>query len=128
MRTNLHFSDDDIRNAIRAHEHLDRYLRRYGLGHLEYLFDDPSEALRERLLDGYHQAGTTRMSDRPEDGVLNPDLGVHGFEELFVASSSAFVTSGQANSTFMIVVLALRLADHLRRGLRRDGEAPDPAA
>jgi choline dehydrogenase-like flavoprotein len=128
MRTNLHFSDDDIRNAIRAHEHLDRYLRRYGLGHLEYLFDDSEEALRERLLDGYHQAGTTRMSDRPEDGVLDPQLGVHGFEELFVASSSAFVTSGQANSTFMIVVLALRLADHLRRGLRLDTEAPNPAA
>jgi choline dehydrogenase-like flavoprotein len=128
VRTHLHFSDDDIRNAIRAHEHLDRYLRRYGLGHLEYTFEDPEEALRKRLLDGYHQAGTTRMSDRPEDGVLNPQLGVHGFEELFVASSSAFVTSGQANSTFMIVVLALRLADHLRRDLRLDTEAPNPAA
>src|SRR4029077_8986334 len=28
IRTNLHFSDEDIRNGIRAHEHLDRYLRR----------------------------------------------------------------------------------------------------
>jgi len=78
------------------------------------------KGLRGQLLDGYHQAGTTRMSDRPEDGVLNPQLAVHGFEDLFVASSSAFVTSGQANSTFMILVLALRLADHLDRGLRRD--------
>jgi choline dehydrogenase-like flavoprotein len=32
-----------------------------------------------------------------------------------VASSSTFVTSGQANSTFMIVAFALRLADHLNR-------------
>jgi choline dehydrogenase-like flavoprotein len=84
---------------------------------LEYLFDDLEEGLRKQLLDGYHQAGTTRMSDRPEDGVLNPHLAVHGFEDLFVASSSAFVTSGQANSTFMIVVFALRLADHLHRDL-----------
>lgn len=122
MRTNLCFADDDIQSAIRAHEHLDRYLRRSGLGHLEYLFEDLEEGLRKRLFDGYHQAGTTRMSDRPEDGVLNPQLAVHGFEDLFVASSSAFVTSGQANSTFMIVVLALRLADHLRRGLRLDAE------
>jgi choline dehydrogenase-like flavoprotein len=120
VATNLHFADADIRNAIRAHEHLDRYLRRFGLGHLEYLFEDPEQELRRRLVDGYHQAGTTRMSDRPEDGVLDQNLAVHGFEDLFVASSSAFATSGQANSTFMIVVLALRLANHLRRSLSLD--------
>jgi choline dehydrogenase-like flavoprotein len=117
MQTNLHFADDDIRSAVRAHEHFDRYLRRSNLGYLEYSLDDLEEGLRRQLLDGYHQAGTTRMSDRPEDGVLNPHLAVHGFEDLFVASSSAFVTSGQANSTFMIVAFALRLADHLHRDL-----------
>jgi choline dehydrogenase-like flavoprotein len=122
VRTNLRFADNDICSAIRAHEHLDRHLRRYGLGHLEYLFDDLEEGLRKQLYDGYHQAGTTRMSERPEDGVLNPHLGVHGFDDLFVASSSAFVTSGQANSTFMIVVFALRLADHLHRSLSIDAE------
>lgn len=121
IQTNLRFADEDIRCAIRAHEDFDRYLRRAGLGHLEYLFDDPAEGLRGQLLDGYHQAGTTRMSELPQDGVLNPHLAVHGFEDLFVASSSAFVTSGQANSTFMIVVLALRLADRLHRELRLAG-------
>ena len=122
LRTHLHFGDDDIRNAVRAHEHFDRYLRRFGLGRLEYLFEDPEEGLRGQLYDGYNQTGTTRMSERPEDGVLNPDLAVHGFEDLFVASSSAFVTSGQANATFMIVVLALRLADHFDRTLRLERE------
>ncbi len=128
MRTKLHFAEKDIRNAIRAHEHLDRYLRRSGLGRLEYLFEDSADGLRKELIDGYHQAGTTRMSDRPEDGVLDSDLAVHGFEDLFVASSSAFVTSGQANSTFMIVVFALRLADHLHCGLRPYAEAPASVA
>ncbi len=123
IRTRLYFGDDDIRGALDAHEHFDRYLRRYGLGRLEYVYDDPAAALREQLLDGYHQAGTTRMSSRPEAGVLDSQLAVHGFEDLFVASSSAFVTSGQANSTFMIVVFAVRLADHLRHTLRR-GAAP----
>lgn len=115
VRTRLRFEDDDIRGAIRVHEHFDRYLRRNGIGRLEYIHSDPHEAFREQLLDGYHQAGTTRMSQRPQDGVLDPQLAVHGFDDLFVASSSAFVTSGQANSTFTIVVLALRLAEHLRR-------------
>ncbi|HTR88909.1 MAG TPA: GMC oxidoreductase, partial [Solirubrobacteraceae bacterium] len=115
VRTELRFGERDIEEAIRVHEHFDRYLRRAGLGRLEHRFEDPRAALREQLFDGYHQAGTTRMSHRPEDGVLDEHLAVHGFEDLFVASSSAFVTSGQANSTFMIVVLALRLADHLNR-------------
>ena len=85
----------------------------------------PAAGFREQLLDGYHQAGTTRMSARPEDGVLDPQLAVHGFDDLFVASSSAFVTSGQANSTFMIVVFALRLADHLRGTLRGTADRHD---
>jgi GMC oxidoreductase len=117
MQTHLWFGDEDIGTAIRVHEHLDRYLRRHGIGHLEYLSDDPARSFREQLLDGYHQAGTTRMSARAEDGVIDANLAVHGFNDLFVTSSSAFVTSGQANSTFMIVVLALRLADHLHRQL-----------
>jgi choline dehydrogenase-like flavoprotein len=40
---------------------------------------------------------------------------VHGIDNLFVASSSVFVTSGQANSTLTIVAFALRLADHLQK-------------
>ncbi len=124
IRTRLHFADEDICGALRAHEHFDQYLRRHGLGRLEYVYEDPAAALREQLLDGYHQAGTTRMSTRAQDGVLNPQLAAHGFDDLFVASSSAFVTSGQANSTFMIVVFALRLADHLHDGLRHRVGAP----
>jgi choline dehydrogenase-like flavoprotein len=123
MQTRLRFQDEDIRAAIRVHEHFDGYLRRYGLGHLEYLYADREAGFREQLLDGYHQAGTTRMSARPEDGVLDPQLAVHGFDDLFVASSSAFVTSGQANSTFMIVAFALRLADHLHRTMHHTSAA-----
>jgi choline dehydrogenase-like flavoprotein len=43
---------------------------------------------------------------------------VHGAPNVYVASSSTFVTAGQANSTFMIVAFAVRLADHLARQLR----------
>jgi choline dehydrogenase-like flavoprotein len=57
------------------------------------------------------------MSTRSEDGVLDANLAVHGAPNLYVASSSAFPTSSQANSTFMVVAFALRLAAHLRRSL-----------
>ena len=67
------------------------------------------------------------MSERPEDGVVDPNLAVHGVPNLHVASSSAFVTSSHANSTFMILVLALRLAEHLSRELAdlRRGRGPE---
>ncbi len=118
LRTALHFGADDVRGVIDAHEHLDRYLREHGLGHLTYLHEDREQGVREQLFGGYAQIGLTRMSARPEDGVLDPNLAVHGFDDLFVASSSAFPTSGQANPTLTIVALALRLADHLDRTLR----------
>jgi choline dehydrogenase-like flavoprotein len=117
LRTRLWFSEEDIASAIRAHRCLDDYLREHGLGHLEYIHADPEGAIREQLFGGYHQAGTTRMSSHQEDGVVDRNLAIHGLDELHIASSSTFVTSGQANSTFMIVVLALRLADHLERCL-----------
>ena len=62
--------------------------------------------------------GTTRMSADPSDGVVDENLAVHKMSNVYVASSSTFVTSGQANSTFMIVAFALRLADHLHKVVR----------
>ena len=45
--------------------------------------------------------------------MVDGNLAVHGFDDLFVASSSAFPTSSQANSTFMLIAFAIRLADRL---------------
>jgi len=53
------------------------------------------------------------MASKADDGVVNEHLAVHGVTNLFVASSSVFLTSSQANPTFMVIVLALRLADRL---------------
>jgi choline dehydrogenase-like flavoprotein len=113
LRTHLHFSEEDVRNVSRAHELLDRSLCEQGLGRVEMLYDDVEGAVREQLFGGYHQAGTTRMSALAEDGVVDGNLAVHGFEDLFVASSSSFPTSSQANSTFTLIAFAIRLADHL---------------
>lgn len=107
------FTDADVDGVIAAHRHWDDYLRSANIGHLEYLSDDLSAAIKSRTGGGFHQIGTTRMSKAPEDGVVNENLAVHGVANLHVVSSSVFVTSGQANSTFMVVVFAIRLIDHL---------------
>lgn len=125
LRTHLHFSDEDVAAVGRAHELLDRALREQGLGHVEMLYDDVASAVREQLFGGYHQSGTTRMSAEPGDGVLDANLAVHGFDDLFVVSSSAFPTSSQANSTFMLTAFAARLADHLAAELEGRGARPE---
>jgi choline dehydrogenase-like flavoprotein len=96
----------------------DAHLRRHGCGRIEYHDGDLRDSIEAQAADGYHQAGTTRMSHDPGDGVVDEHLRVHRIDNLHVASSSAFVTSGQANTTFMIVVFALRLVDRLHDTLR----------
>ncbi|MCK6453097.1 MAG: GMC family oxidoreductase [Alphaproteobacteria bacterium] len=61
----------------------------------------------------YHHMGTTRMSDDPKRGVVDRHCRVHGIDNLYVAGSSVFPTSGYANPTLTIVAMAVRLADHL---------------
>ncbi|HEX6688736.1 MAG TPA: GMC oxidoreductase [Solirubrobacterales bacterium] len=126
LRTHLHFDEEDVGNVRRVHEALDRSLRAQGLGSVAFLREDVEGAVREGLFGGFHQAGTTRMSARPEDGVVDADLAVHGFEDLFVASSSTFPTSGQANSTLTLVAFAVRLADRLAAELRAAPIDADP--
>ena len=64
---------------------------------------------------GHHHIGTTRMGFSKEDGVVDRDCRLFAIEDLYIASSSIFRTSGHANPTLMIVQLTLRLADHLTR-------------
>lgn len=74
---------------------------------------------RRALWPGDHHMGTLRMSasDRPEDGIVNPNLRMHAVDNLFVSSCAVFPTSGYANPTLTIVALALRLADYLKGNL-----------
>lgn len=64
---------------------------------------------------GSHHMGTTRMSNDASRGVVDRDCKVHGIDNLYVAGSSVFPTSGSANPTLTLVALTLRLADHLKR-------------
>jgi choline dehydrogenase-like flavoprotein len=68
--------------------------------------------------------GTTKMSTRASNGVVDPNCRVHGVPNLFIAGSSVFPTGGFANPTLSLVALAIRLAHHLGRGSRTDEPAP----
>lgn len=62
-----------------------------------------------------HHMGATRMHADPRKGVVDPDLRLHEANNLYVAGSSVFPTSGIANPTLTILALVMRLADHLKR-------------
>jgi choline dehydrogenase-like flavoprotein len=64
-------------------------------------------------IGGYHHMGTTRMASDRRAGVVDATCRVHGVENLYVAGSSVFPTSGWANPTLTILALALRLGDYL---------------
>ncbi|MEM9780029.1 MAG: GMC family oxidoreductase, partial [Pseudomonadota bacterium] len=107
----------DVRSMRRVTVEAARFLIRTGLGRMQIdpdLWDErpPSEL---PLISSSHHMGGTRMSDTPDTGVVDANCQVHGAENLFVAGSSVFATSGHANPTFTIVQLALRLGDHLVR-------------
>ena len=63
------------------------------------------------------------MSDSPKQGVVDRNCKVHEVDGLYIAGSSVFPTAGHANPTLMIVSLAIRLADWLKRREFADGRA-----
>ncbi len=65
-------------------------------------------------IDANHHMGTTRMGTDPMTSVVDTDLRVHGYDNLYIASSSVFPTGGCSNPTLTVLALALRLCDRLK--------------
>jgi choline dehydrogenase-like flavoprotein len=62
-----------------------------------------------------HNLGTARMSERPEDGVVDRWGRAHDVPNLFVSDGSVMTTGGSANPTLTIVALAIRQGEHIAR-------------
>jgi choline dehydrogenase-like flavoprotein len=62
-----------------------------------------------------HNLGTARMSERPEDGVVDRFGRAHDVPNLFVSDGSVMTTGAAANPTLTIVALAIRQGEHIAR-------------
>jgi choline dehydrogenase-like flavoprotein len=112
-RLDWRLSDADRRGWSAILAALDGNLRREGLGRLNHLPRAGDATVFDRLRPACHHMGTTRMSDRPETGVVDRNGRVHGVGNLFVAGGSVFPTSGHANPMLTAITLSIRLAHHL---------------
>jgi choline dehydrogenase-like flavoprotein len=118
----------DRRTVSVMTEALGACLERRGIGSVEpaswLLADDApwrfDPLISRHAIGGYHHMGTTRMADSPRCGVVDRDGRVHGTNNLWIAGSSVFPTSGWANPTLSIIALSLRLGDRLHQALADD--------
>ncbi len=65
------------------------------------------------LRDNYHHVGGARMGTSAKDGVVDRDLRVFGTDNLYVLGATTFRTTSNANTTFVAMSLATRLAEKL---------------
>ncbi len=68
---------------------------------------------------GWHNMGTTRMSDNPKNGVVDANCKVYGLSNLYMAGSSCFPTSGAANPTLTLLALVFRLSAFLKTNISK---------
>ena len=122
LRIDWRIGDLERRSVLRLSDLIGSELRRAGLPeHFRnsQLLHDTN--WRCQFIDRAHPSGTTRMSDSPKQGVVDRNCKVHEVDGLYIAGSSVFPTAGHANPTLMIVALAIRLADWLKRREFADG-------
>lgn len=104
------FTDQDRCSMAKTLELLSQRFEAVGLGTFDFGDCPPS---LETMTDAAHQMGTTRMANRPEAGVVDPQCRVFGTQNLYIASSAVFPTGPSYSPTFTILALARRLGQHL---------------
>jgi len=118
----------DKRSIAAVHEALSADLASNGFGTLQGALsgDEQPWPVQE---DASHHMGGTRMGHDPATSVVRPDCRLHAVENVYIAGSSVFPTSGCANPTFTLVALSIRLAEQLAEQLGREtGGSAGPGA
>lgn len=88
---------------------------RMGVGPIawEPELDAGPDAPLSNISDTYHPMGGALMGTERRSSVVDPDLRVHGIDNLSIASCATFPAGGSSNPTFTLMALTLRLAERL---------------
>lgn len=109
---NVHYDDHANDEAMRTHAFKQGAAIYEAVGATKVLLTPPYPST--------HNLGTNRMSEKPEDGVVNRWGQTHEVKNLFISDGSVFTTGGAENPTLTIVALAIRQADHLAGMMSRN--------
>lgn len=112
VHLNWQLTEADQASLFRSIYLLAEELGKSSMGRLRLMLDEKTPW--QSMVGGGHLMGTTRMSEKPEEGVVDKNCKVHGKDNLFIAGSSVFATSGVANPTLTLMALSRRLAAHLK--------------
>jgi choline dehydrogenase-like flavoprotein len=104
---------DDHANDAAMREHA------YGRGSAVYEAVGAVRTFHTPPYPSTHNLGTNRMSEKPEDGVVNKWGQTHDIPNLFISDGSQFTTGAAENPTLTIVALALRQADYIAGAMSR---------
>jgi len=104
---NVHFDDHPNDTAMRNHA--------YKQGTAIYDAVGATRVFPTPPYPSTHNLGTNRMSEKPEDGVVDKNGRTHDIKNLFISDGSQFTTGGAENPTLTIVALAIRQADHIAK-------------
>lgn len=113
VKIDWRYMPEDIDSVKRSLDIFVEEFKNSGIGSFEYNPAQLEEDLTRFGAYGGHHIGTTRMGSNPENSVVDANCKVHHVDNLFIASSSVFPTSSQANPTLTITAISLRLADHI---------------
>jgi len=113
----------DIESVRRSLDVFVEEFTKSGIGTFEFDASELEEDLTRFGAYGGHHIGTARMGSNPETSVVDANCKVHHVDNLYIASSAVFPTSGQANPTLTIAALSLRLADHLAQKMQAPSQS-----
>jgi choline dehydrogenase-like flavoprotein len=117
MRTAIidwRINEPERSTAVRYSQILRKYLERGQMDPSQWSQSTLDEAA-PAMSDTNHPMGGLRMGTDAGRSVVDPDLKVHGLDNLHVASCAVFPSGSSSNPTFTMMALTLRLADHLAR-------------
>jgi choline dehydrogenase-like flavoprotein len=115
-RTKLYWkkTENDLINVKKSLEVFASTFIRENIGRIKiYPYVNNGNFPSSDNLASSHHIGGTRMSDNPNNGVVDKNCKVHGQENLYILGSSIFPTGGYTNPTLPIIQFALRLSEHL---------------
>jgi len=102
---NVHFDDHPNDVAMRTYA--------YNQGGALYDAVGAKRTINTPPYPSTHNLGTNRMSEKPQDGVVNKHGQTHDIANLFISDGSQFTTGGAENPTLTIVALAIRQAEYI---------------